>query len=95
MIPHEDIAKHLVTSDIYIQYSVQEGFCNAVLEAQATGMLCVVSDAEGLAENVLHEITGWVVPKKGTRVIGKTQTIIKLPEIILKHERASGKSCNR
>lgn len=49
--------------DIYLQYSIQEGFCNAVLEAQLLGRLCIVSDAEGLSENVLHEQTGWVVPR--------------------------------
>ncbi len=51
-------------ADLYLQYSVQEGFCNAVLEAQAMGLLCIVSDAEGLPENVLHGQTGWVVPKR-------------------------------
>lgn len=50
--------------DLYVQYSLQEGFCNAVLEAQALGLLCVVSDAEGLPENVVHDVTGWVVPKR-------------------------------
>jgi colanic acid/amylovoran biosynthesis glycosyltransferase len=50
-------------SDIYIQPSLQEGFCNAVLEAQANGLLCIVSDAEGLPENVVHGVTGWVVPR--------------------------------
>jgi colanic acid/amylovoran biosynthesis glycosyltransferase len=40
-------------ADFYLQYSVQEGFCNAVLEAQAMGVLCFVSDAEGLQENVV------------------------------------------
>ena len=44
-------------------YSVQEGFSNAVLEAQSMGLLSIVSDAEGLSENVLHEKTGWVIPK--------------------------------
>jgi colanic acid/amylovoran biosynthesis glycosyltransferase len=60
----EKVKQELAKSHIYIQYSAQEGFCNAVLEAQAMGLLCVVSDAEGLAENVLHEKTGWVVPKR-------------------------------
>ena len=62
-LPHEEVQKALEDAHIYLQYSKQEGFCNAVLEAQAMGKLCVVSNAEGLAENVLHEKTGWVVPK--------------------------------
>ena len=60
----DEIRKQFIDCDIYLQYSLQEGFCNAVLEAQAMGLLCVVSNAEGLAENVLHEKTGWVVPKR-------------------------------
>lgn len=63
-LSHNETIEKLAKADIYIQYSIQEGFCNAVLEAQAMGLLCVVSDAEGLSENVLHEKTGWVVPKR-------------------------------
>jgi colanic acid/amylovoran biosynthesis glycosyltransferase len=62
-LPHQQVKKELESASIYIQYSIQEGFCNAVLEAQAMGKLCIVSNAEGLSENVLHEQTGWVVPK--------------------------------
>ncbi|MBX2898804.1 MAG: glycosyltransferase family 4 protein [Cyclobacteriaceae bacterium] len=58
------IIELLKSADLYLQYSIQEGFCNAVLEAQAMGLLCIVSDAEGLPENVLHNYTGWVVPKR-------------------------------
>ena len=63
-LPHEQVKAAMEQADIYLQYSLQEGFCNAVLEAQAMGLLCVVSDAEGLPENVLHGETGWVVPKR-------------------------------
>lgn len=62
-VSHEEVSKLTAQHDIYLQYSIQEGFCNAVLEAQASGMLCVVSDAEGLSENVANEITGLVVPR--------------------------------
>jgi colanic acid/amylovoran biosynthesis glycosyltransferase len=68
-------------TDLYLQYSIQEGFCNAVLEAQATGLLCVVSDAEGLAENVLHGKTGWVVPKRSPRLLAdQVLRVLSLPE---------------
>lgn len=70
-------------TDIYIQYSIQEGFCNAVLEAQSMGLVCVVSDAEGLKENVLHEETGWVVPKRQSKLLAKKiQEVIALPNSI-------------
>jgi len=63
-VPHQDIIKYYESADIYLQYSIQEGFCNAVLEAQAMGLITIVSNAEGLSENVLHGKTGWVVPKR-------------------------------
>ena len=76
-----EIKKHLTNSHIYLQYSIQEGFCNAVLEAQAMGLLCIVSNAEGLAENVLHEKTGWVVPKRNPKALAqKIDTVMNLSE---------------
>ncbi|HMC00481.1 MAG TPA: glycosyltransferase family 4 protein, partial [Flavobacteriaceae bacterium] len=80
-LSHELVKKSLVQADIYIQYSIQEGFCNAVLEAQAMGLLCVVSDAEGLSENVLHDKTGWVVPKRQPKLLAtKLMDVINLSE---------------
>jgi colanic acid/amylovoran biosynthesis glycosyltransferase len=70
-----EVKYYMSVTSIYLQYSISEGFCNSVLEAQAMGLLCVVSDAEGLSENVLHEVTGWVVPKRNP---------IALLEMILK-----------
>lgn len=59
---HMDTLMLLNQCDLYLQYSVQEGYCNAVVEAQLFGRPCIVSDAEGLPENVLDGVTGWVVP---------------------------------
>ena len=70
----EQVVQHYKNSDVYLQYSISEGFCNAVLEAQASRLLCVVSDAEGLSENVLHEKTGWVVPKSTPKLLAKQLT---------------------
>jgi colanic acid/amylovoran biosynthesis glycosyltransferase len=80
-IPHDQVKSSLEKSDFYIQYSIQEGFCNAVLEAQAMGLLCIVSDADGLSENVLHEKTGWVVPKRNPVLLAQ-----KMIETIDLHE---------
>lgn len=63
-LPHSVTLDKLKETDIYIQYSISEGFCNAVLEAQAMGCLCVVSDGGALPENVIHNKTGWVVPSQ-------------------------------
>mgnify|MGYP001080904328 CR=1 FL=1 len=59
----EEVLEYYNKATIYLQYSISEGFCNAVLEAQAMGLLCVVSDAEGLPENIEDNVSGWVVLK--------------------------------
>ncbi len=71
-LPHAEVKKELESATIYLQYSIQEGFCNAVLEAQAMGKLCIVSNAEGLPENVLDGITGWVAKKFNPQVLSET-----------------------
>ena len=70
-LPHTEVKQELEEANLYLQYSIQEGFCNAVLEAQAMGKLCIVSNAEGLTENVLHGETGWVVPKYSPHLLAE------------------------
>ncbi len=70
-IPHDDIVTFYEKADLYVQYSLEEGFCNATLEAQAMGVLTIVSDASGLKENVVDGKTGWVVPKREPRLLAK------------------------
>lgn len=40
-----------------------------VLAAQSVGLPCIVTDAEGLAESVSHEVTGWVVAKRSPQAL--------------------------
>ena len=65
----QEVKTQLNWSDIYLQYSIQEGFCNAVLEAQSMGLLCIVSNADGLDENVLNNVSGWVIPKRNPKAL--------------------------
>jgi len=61
-LTHHDTLEHVRQADLYIQPSLNEGFCNAVLEAQAMGKLVIASDVGGLQENIISESTGWLVP---------------------------------
>ncbi|HPB54203.1 MAG TPA: glycosyltransferase family 4 protein, partial [Saprospiraceae bacterium] len=80
-VSHADIPSLMRDNDLYIQYSIQEGFCNSVLEAQAAGMLCIVSDAAGLSENVIDDRTGWVVSKRRPDLLAKKiQEVINMPQ---------------
>jgi glycosyltransferase involved in cell wall biosynthesis len=79
VVSHAEIPHLLDANELYIQYSIQEGFCNAVLEAQAKGLLCIVSNAEGLSENILHNQTGWVVPRRRPDLLAKQiKTVFEL-----------------
>jgi colanic acid/amylovoran biosynthesis glycosyltransferase len=90
MLEHENVKQVLAKSHIYIQYSVQEGFCNAVLEAQAMGLLCIVSNAEGLSENIIDKKTGWVVPKRMPDLLAnKIKEVLDLSEIKRQQIRSS------
>jgi colanic acid/amylovoran biosynthesis glycosyltransferase len=78
---HEEVRDLMSSHQIYLQYSLSEGFCNAVLEAQASGLLCIVSDAEGLPENVMNGETGWVIPRSNPPLLaGKLQELISLEQ---------------
>lgn len=85
---HAEVKTNMENADIYLQYSISEGFCNAVLEAQAMGLLCIVSNAEGLPENVLHGQTGWVVPKRKPELLAQQiVAILNMPNATLAEMR--------
>ncbi len=51
-------------ADVFVSASVSEGFGVSVLEGQAMKLPVVCTDAEGLTENVLDGVTGYVVPRR-------------------------------
>ncbi|RED48357.1 glycosyltransferase family 4 protein [Seonamhaeicola aphaedonensis] len=82
---HEETMAVLEDSDMYIQYSHSEGFCNAVLEAQGRGLLCITSDGGGLQENIIHGKTGWMVPKRQPKLLA--ETIINVMNLPVEEKR--------
>ncbi len=63
------VADELARADVFLHPSISEGFGNAPLEAQASGVPVVSTDAEGLTENVAHEETGLVVPRRNASAL--------------------------
>lgn len=83
MVSSDQIPKFYHEHDIFIQYSHAEGFCNAVLEAQASGTLVVVSDTEGLIENISVNETGWSAQRSDPHALASTiLKVYNLPEPI-------------
>lgn len=68
-LPPEAVAAELQEADLFFHPAISEGFCNAVLEAQASGLPVVCSDADGLGENVEHGVTGLVVPRRSPEAL--------------------------
>jgi colanic acid/amylovoran biosynthesis glycosyltransferase len=62
--PAQRVRDELAASDILLHAATSEGFCYAVVEAQAMEVPVVTSDADGLPENVADGETGFVVPRR-------------------------------
>jgi glycosyltransferase involved in cell wall biosynthesis len=60
----EAVRELLGWADVFLHASLTEAFGVAVIEAQAMGLPVVCSDAGGLPENVEHEVSGYVVPRR-------------------------------
>jgi glycosyltransferase involved in cell wall biosynthesis len=63
----EEVRDSLAWADVLVHPSLTEAFGVAVIEAQAMGLPVVCSDAGGLPENVEHEVTGFIVPRRDHR----------------------------
>jgi colanic acid/amylovoran biosynthesis glycosyltransferase len=62
-ISHSEVINFIDQSDLIVVPSVQEGCSNFVLESQARGKYCIVSDAEGMNQVILNEETGKSIKK--------------------------------
>lgn len=81
-VPHDQVIRHLQWADIFLHPSVSEGFCNAVIEAQAVGLPVVCTDADGLPENVADGITGFVVPRRDPKAMAENIALLgKQPDL--------------
>lgn len=68
-VPHEQVPEQLRALDVYVALSRldSESFGVAILEASATGLPVVVSDAAGPAEVTEEGETGFIVPRDDPR----------------------------
>lgn len=57
-----DAAPYYALMDILALPSYREGFPGVALEAQASEVPVVTTDATGAVDSVLHGVTGWIVP---------------------------------
>jgi colanic acid/amylovoran biosynthesis glycosyltransferase len=72
----QEVKSQMQWADVFLHTSVSEGFCNAVLEAQAMRLPVVCTDADGLRENVVDGITGFVVPRRGPKALAEKLALL-------------------
>ncbi|MBD0836996.1 glycosyltransferase family 4 protein [Aestuariibaculum suncheonense] len=65
-LDHKETLDVLGQTDLYIQTSLIEGFCNAVLESQSLGKISIAFDTGGLKENIKDGETGFLVKPNDT-----------------------------
>ena len=74
---HQEALQTITNSDLYVQTSLMEGFCNAVLEAQACGTIPIAFEVGGLSENIKKDHTGFLVEE-----ISATTLYTKIREVL-------------
>jgi colanic acid/amylovoran biosynthesis glycosyltransferase len=75
-LPPAQVKEQMLWADVFLHSSVSEGFGNAVMEAQAMKLPVVCSDADGLSENVLDNVTGFVVPRRNSQVLADKLSLL-------------------
>lgn len=80
--PREIVRREMAMADVLLHAAVSEGFCNAVIEAQAMQLPVVTSDADGLPANVRDGETGFVVPRRDAAALaGRLALLAEDPEL--------------
>jgi len=78
----EVVHEQMVWADVFLHSAVEEGFCNAVIEAQAMGLPVVCSDAGGLPENVADGETGFVVPRRDAQALAEKLAVLSRDAVL-------------
>lgn len=71
-LPFADIIKAIQRADVLMLPSVEEGIANVVLEAMALGTLVVSTNCGGMAEVILPNETGFLVPIRDPHKMSET-----------------------
>jgi len=71
-----EIEKYYRASDVFVLPSLREGLPNALLEAMSTGLGCIASNLEGVADYLISNEEGLVFKKGDTNEL--SQALVKL-----------------
>lgn len=86
------VIEQMKWADVFLQASVSEGFCNAVVEAQAMGLPVAAADAGGLPENVVDGQTGFVVPRRDAAALADKLALLAGDAALRRRMGAAGRA---
>ena len=72
----KDIRPYLAIADLFIFPSYREGFPNVILQANAMGVPCIVSDINGCNELIKQGENGLIVPAKNTKILKEQMELL-------------------
>jgi glycosyltransferase involved in cell wall biosynthesis len=81
------ISSYFNVADLYLHAARAENYPNVVMEALACGTPCIVTNTGGVPEQIVEDVTGWVVPFEGFSDM--TDKILELSENPEKIKKAS------
>src|SRR5690606_17293256 len=73
---HDDIRPYLALSDVFVFPSYREGFPNAVLEACAMDLPCIVTDINGCNEIVSNNVNGLLIEPRNDKALEKAMILL-------------------
>ncbi|MBJ6367905.1 glycosyltransferase family 4 protein [Snuella sedimenti] len=80
-LPQQQLFETMKTFDCLLLPSLEEGIANVVLEAMALGIPVVSTNCGGMAEVVVPNETGWLVPVRDPETLAEAiQTVCQTPE---------------
>jgi glycosyltransferase involved in cell wall biosynthesis len=86
-----DVERYYSAMDVFALTSLAEGFSNAVLEAMAAGLPCIVTDVGGNAEAVEDGVNGYVVPPGDVTAISDKLSVLSENEGLRADMGATGR----
>jgi glycosyltransferase involved in cell wall biosynthesis len=85
-----ELSQAYASADLFVFPSSTDTFGNVILEAQASGLPVVVTDSGGPRENMVHGVTGLVVPgKDASSLTSAIASLLDNPEKRLEMGRAA------
>jgi len=84
----EQVRDRMRTADIYLLTSVEEGFNNSVLQAQACGLPVICSNEGGLPENIADGVTGLLAQSRDAwDTADKIESLLRHPGLLIEMQK--------